>query len=108
LVAAPAVFPPAAPDLVTFLGSSTIIPPGTGLTLSIGPEGYRAPLNSRAQWTAASLVYGPYVGGTVNEFVGQRVGSGYNFVVYAPTVTIAFDVNVTYVQGPGGGGGQTP
>jgi hypothetical protein len=108
LVAAPAVFPPAAPDLVTFLGSSTIIPPGTGLTLSIGPEGYRAPLNSRAQWAAASLVYGPYVGGAVNEFVGQRVGSGYNFVVYAPTVTTAFDVNVTYVQGPGGGGGQTP
>jgi len=105
----PTAFPPAAPDLATFLNSSTIVPPGTGLTLSIGPEGYRVPLNTRAQWTSAASVYGFYAGAPVgNEFAAQRVGSGYNFVLYAPTVTIAFDVNVTYVQGPGGGGGQTP
>ncbi len=106
-------FPPAAGDLANFLTRSTIVPPGTGLTLSVGPEGYRVPLNTNSQWAQAAGVYGAYAGApTIDAFINpppvKRVGSGYNFVIYAPTVTIAFDVNVTYVQGPGGGGGQTP
>ena len=106
-------FPPTPGDLGAFVNSSTIVPPGTGLTLSVGPEGYRVPLNTSGQWAQAAAVYGAYAGApTIDAFINPppvtRVGSGYNFVLYAPTVTIGFDVNVTYVQGPGGGGGQTP
>jgi hypothetical protein len=66
----------------------TIIPPGLSFTFAIGPEGYRNPLATAAFWATS---YGTYL----------------NFVVDVaePVVGPAFSVNVTYIQGPGGGGG---
>lgn len=71
---------------------STLILPGTALTLAVGPEGYRAPM-------ARSTFWRDNYGGKFNSF---------NLLFYAPTVTLDFDVNVTYVQSPGGGGGLAP
>ena len=104
-------FPITGGALVNFQSNSTVVPAGTAVTLAIGPEGYRTPLNTSLGWTYQELTFGTYVGTpgpTDFLLANQRVGSGYNFVVYAPAVTIEFDVNVTYVQGPGGGGGIAP
>jgi hypothetical protein len=83
------VFPalPATP-----LTNAAIIPPGASLTLAIGPEGYRNPLATAAFWALSS-------------------GTRLNLVFEAVTITapaVSLDVNVTYVQSPGGGGGVTP
>ena len=83
------VFPslPATP-----LTNAAIIPAGASLTLSIGPEGYRNPLATAAFWATSA-------------------GSRLNLVFEAVTITapaVALDVNITYVQSPGGGGGVTP
>lgn len=83
------VFPalPASP-----LTNAAIIPPGSSLTLAIGPEGYRNPLATSAFWALSS--------GTRLNLVFEAV------TITAPAVTL--DVNITYVQSPGGGGGVTP
>jgi hypothetical protein len=82
--------------------TSTIIPPGSSITLAIGPEGYRSALATAAYWAANGV--GPFAV-PPNPVLAI---SCLNIVFYAPTVTTDFSVNVTYVQSPGGGGGVTP
>jgi hypothetical protein len=104
-------------DITQFLSLSTLVPAGAGITLAIGPEGYRVPMATSLEWFTTTQSYGAYFTGSqanANLFnpppytTPVRVGSGYNLVFYAPTVTIDFDVNVTYVQSQGGAGGITP
>jgi len=71
------------------LTNATVIPAGASVTLAIGPEGYRNPMATAAFWAAWS-------------------GSNLNLVFDAPGAAAPIDVNVTYVQSPGGGGGVTP
>ena len=83
------VFPalPATP-----LTNAAIIPAGSSITLAIGPEGYRNPLATAAFWATSA-------------------GSRLNLVFEAVSITQpaqSLDVNITYVQSPGGGGGVTP
>jgi hypothetical protein len=84
--------------------TSTLIPPGTSLTLAIGPEGYRSPLATSTYW-ASNGAWAYAVTPPPNPTLGA---SCLNLVLYAPTVTVDFSVNITYVQCPGGGGGITP
>ena len=78
--------PPTLPLGATFTtANSIVIPTGVGLTLSIGPEGYRNPIATVAQWIA---------GGS-----GSNIGLAFR----AETFTAAFELGLTYVQTKGGG-----
>lgn len=92
---------PVYPTFPNTLTSGTIIPPGYSVSLAIGPEGYRNALATNAFWQdqARIVLPGPVI---------TPSGSRYNLVIYAPTITIGFDVGITYVQSPGGGGGISP
>ena len=69
------------------LTRATMVPAGQSITLSIGPVGYRT------------------------AFGGAVFGAQYWALYIQPSggnVTIDFDVNITYVQGQGGGGMIAP
>lgn len=74
------------------LPNSAIIPAGASLTLAVGPEGYRNPMESSAWWALHN-------------------GSRLNLCFEAVSITqpaVSLPISVTYVQSPGGGGGVTP
>ena len=63
-------------------GNSTFIPAGAAITLAIGPEGYRQVI--RASWGVD--------------------GGSFIYLVFNPSGIAPVTVNITYVNGPGGGG----
>ena len=70
------------------LTRATMIPPGTSITLAVGPVGYRTTL-------------------------GESNAAGYlDWYLYIQpsggNVTVDFNVNITYVQSQGGGGMVSP
>jgi hypothetical protein len=66
--------------------NSVVLPPGAARTMCIGPEGERQPLATQAFWVASP-------------------GANLNVVFRALAGVPDVDLNITYIQSRGGGGG---